>query len=112
MGAQPPNSVNFLELRAYMNRYSVTKGYFRFKKLWRNHYITRYRVVEIVTFSKGKRMPMQRMKDQMKHKLTAKKFGTLNIGVPEVPEVPEKGQRLIVTGQSLGRRLMFPFSMG
>ena len=54
-------------------------------------------------------MPMQTMKDQMKHKLTAKKFGTLNIGVPEVPE---KGQRLIVTGQSLGRKLLYPFSMG
>ena len=47
MGAQPPKSVNFLEFRAYMNHYSVVKGYFRFKKLWRNRYITRYRVVEL-----------------------------------------------------------------
>ena len=30
-----------------MNHYSVVKGYFRFKKLWRNHYITRYRVVKL-----------------------------------------------------------------
>ena len=30
-----------------MNHYSVIKGYFRFKKLWRNRYITRYRVVEL-----------------------------------------------------------------
>ena len=33
MGAQPPNSVNFLELRAYMNHYSDMNGYFRFKRL-------------------------------------------------------------------------------
>ena len=37
----------FLEIRAYEHHYSVVKGYFRFKKLWRNHYITRYRVVEL-----------------------------------------------------------------
>ena len=30
-----------------MNHYSVIIGYFRFNKLWRNHYITRYRVVEL-----------------------------------------------------------------
>ena len=30
-----------------MNQYSVIIGYFRFKKLWRNRYITRYRVVEL-----------------------------------------------------------------
>ena len=47
MGAQPPNSANFLELRAYMNHYSVINGYFRFEKVWRNRYITRYRVVKL-----------------------------------------------------------------
>ena len=30
-----------------MNHYSVVKGYFRFKKLWINRYITRYRVVKL-----------------------------------------------------------------
>ena len=30
-----------------MNHYSVIIGYFRLKKLWRNRYITRYRVVEL-----------------------------------------------------------------
>ena len=30
-----------------MNHYSVIKGYFRFKKLLRNRYITRYRVVKL-----------------------------------------------------------------
>ena len=30
-----------------MNRYSVIKGYVRFEKLWRNRYITRYRVVKL-----------------------------------------------------------------
>ena len=47
MGAQPPTLYMFLELRAYMNHYSVIKGYFRFKELWRNRYITRYRVVKL-----------------------------------------------------------------
>ena len=47
MGAQPPNSVNSLKLRAYMNHYSVIKGYFGFKQLWRNRYITRYSVVKL-----------------------------------------------------------------
>ena len=47
IGAQPPYSVNFLELIAYMNHYSVIKGCFRFIKLWRNRYITRYRVVKL-----------------------------------------------------------------
>ena len=37
----------FWELRAYMNHYSVIKGCFRFKKLWRNRYITRYRVPKL-----------------------------------------------------------------
>ena len=27
--------------------HSVINGYFRFKKLWRNRYITRYRVVKL-----------------------------------------------------------------
>ena len=31
-----------------MNPYSAIKGYFRFKKLWRNRYVTRYRVVNYV----------------------------------------------------------------
>ena len=30
-----------------MNHYSVMNGYFRFKRLWRNRYITRYRVVKL-----------------------------------------------------------------
>ena len=30
-----------------MNHYSVINDYFRFKKLWRNRYITRYRVVKL-----------------------------------------------------------------
>ena len=30
-----------------MNHYSVINGYFRSKKLWRNRYITRYRVVKL-----------------------------------------------------------------
>ena len=30
-GARPPNSANFLEIRAYKNHYSVLKGYFRLK---------------------------------------------------------------------------------
>ena len=30
-----------------MNHYSVINGYFRFKKLWRNRYIIRYRVVKL-----------------------------------------------------------------
>ena len=30
-----------------MDHYSVVIGYFRFKRLWRNQYITRYRVVEL-----------------------------------------------------------------
>ena len=47
MGAEPSNSVNFLELRSYMNYHSVIKRYIRFKKQWRNHYITRYRVVKL-----------------------------------------------------------------
>ena len=47
MGAQPPNSVYFLALRAYINHYSVMNGYFRFKRLWRNRYITRYREVKL-----------------------------------------------------------------
>ena len=40
-------SSTVLDLRAYLNHYSVIIGYFRFKKLWRNRYITRYRVVEL-----------------------------------------------------------------
>ena len=47
MGTQPPNSVIFLEIGAYTNRYSLVKGYFRFKKLSRNRYFTRYRAVEL-----------------------------------------------------------------
>ena len=31
MGVQPPNSVNFLELRSYLNYYSVIKRHFRSK---------------------------------------------------------------------------------
>ena len=31
MGAQPPNSVKFLELSTYMNKYSAINGYFRCK---------------------------------------------------------------------------------
>ena len=38
--AQPPNSVNVLEINVYKNYYSVVKGYFRFKKLLRNRYFT------------------------------------------------------------------------
>ena len=30
-----------------MNHYSVIKGYFRFRKLSRNHCITRYRIVKL-----------------------------------------------------------------
>ena len=30
-----------------MNQYSVINGYFTFEKLWRNRYITRYRVVKL-----------------------------------------------------------------
>ena len=30
-----------------MNHYSVMNGYFRFKRLWRNRYITRYREVKL-----------------------------------------------------------------
>ena len=30
-----------------MKHYSVINSYFRFKKLWRNRYITRYRVVKL-----------------------------------------------------------------
>ena len=30
-----------------MNHYSVIKGYLKFKKLWRNRYITIYRVVKL-----------------------------------------------------------------
>ena len=47
MGARPPNSVNFLELKSYMKYYSIIKRYFRFKKLWRNRYITRKGVVKL-----------------------------------------------------------------
>ena len=47
MGAQPPKSINLLELSADMNHFSVINGYFRFKKLWRNRYITRYKVVKL-----------------------------------------------------------------
>ena len=46
MGAQPPSS-NFLELRAYKNHCFVIGGYFRFKKLSRNRYFTRYRVLKL-----------------------------------------------------------------
>ena len=38
----------FLEIRAYKNHYSVIKGYFRFKKLSRNRYFTKYRVVKLL----------------------------------------------------------------
>ena len=34
-GAQPPNSVNVLEINVYKNHCSVVKDYFRFKKLLR-----------------------------------------------------------------------------
>ena len=30
-----------------MNHYSVMNGYFRFKRLWKNRYITRDRVVKL-----------------------------------------------------------------
>ena len=33
-------------MKAYMN-HSVINCYFRFRKLWRNRYITRYRVVKL-----------------------------------------------------------------
>ena len=46
-GAQPLNSVYFLEMRAHKNRYSVVKGYFRFKKLSINRCFTRYRVAKL-----------------------------------------------------------------
>ena len=42
-----PCSVKFLETRAYKTHYSVVRGYFRFKTLWRNCYFTRYRVFKI-----------------------------------------------------------------
>ena len=35
-GPRSLNSVNFLEIRAYMNNYSAAKGYFGFKKMSRN----------------------------------------------------------------------------
>ena len=47
-GVEPPhNSVNFLEIRAYKNHYSIVKGYFRFQKLSINCYFTRHRVVKL-----------------------------------------------------------------
>ena len=46
MGAQPPTLI-FLEIRAYKNHYSVIRGYFRLKKLSRNRYFTRYRVLKL-----------------------------------------------------------------
>ena len=42
--AQPLNSVNALEIIEYKNQYSVLKDYFRFKKLSRNRYFSRYRL--------------------------------------------------------------------
>ena len=44
--AQPSSSI-FLELRAYKKHYSVIRGYFRFKKLLRNRYFTRYGVLKL-----------------------------------------------------------------
>ena len=45
--AQPQTLQIVLETNVYNNHYSVVKGYFRFEKLLRNHYFTRYRVLKL-----------------------------------------------------------------
>ena len=47
VGVLPPTLKYFLEFRAYVNHYSVIKGYFTFKKLSSNRHITLYRVVKL-----------------------------------------------------------------
>ena len=47
MGAQPPPTLMFLVLRAYKNHCTAIRGYFRFKKLLKNRYFTRYRVLKL-----------------------------------------------------------------
>ena len=42
-----PPTLIFLELRGYKNHYSVIRGYFRSKKLSRNRYFTRYRILKL-----------------------------------------------------------------
>ena len=47
MGAELPPTLIVLELRAYKNHYSVIRGYILLKKLPRNRYFTRYRVLKL-----------------------------------------------------------------
>ena len=46
MGSQPPTLIVF-EIIAYKNHYYIIRGYFRLKKLSRNRYVTRYKVLKL-----------------------------------------------------------------
>ena len=46
-GRSPLSLYIVLEIRAHNNHYSVVKGYFRFKKLLRNNYFTRYKELKL-----------------------------------------------------------------